>query len=203
MKPRARIFHALHIRAALPAVCVFVAGCISNPSVPPGPVARQAVGTFSLAARLSGGDGEQSASGRLEWRRVPGFDRWTLLSPLGQIVARLVAGPEGAELMFSNGERRYAAQTTDLLPELFPGLADLGLPPSRLAGWVQAAPSPDAEVRALDMIGRPARIIDEGWIVDYLDYRDASPEALPRLINISRGKFRLRLSIDQWETETP
>ena len=193
-----------HTRAALLAGCVFLAGCVSSPSAPPpAPVARRAIDAFSLTGRLSGGDGEQSASGKLEWLRVPGFDRWTVLSPLGQIVARLEAGPEGAELIFSNGERRSAPQASDLLPELFPGLSKLGLPPSRLAGWVQAAPAPGAEVRTLDAMGRPARIIDEGWIVDYLDYRDAAPEALPRLIDISRGQLRLRLLIDQWETETP
>ena len=196
MKPRARIFCCT--------VCLLIAGCVSNPSAPPpAPVARQAVDAFSLTGRLSGGDGEQYASGRLEWRRMPGIDRWTVLSPLGQIVARLEASPDGAELTLSNGERRTAPQTTDLLPGLFPGITDLGLPPSRLAGWVQAAPPPEAEVRALDAIGRPARVIDEGWIVDYLDYRDASPEALPRLLDISRGKFRLRLAIDQWETPLP
>jgi outer membrane lipoprotein LolB len=47
------------------------------------------------------------------------------------------------------------------------------------------------------------RLVDKGWIVDYLAYRDESPEAMPRLVDISRGEFRLRLVVDRWETGVP
>jgi len=69
-----------------------------------------------------------------------------------------------------------------------------------LAAWTQAAPPPEAEVRERDAQGRPQRVIDRGWIVEYLDYRDDSPAAMPRRLDISRGDTRLRLVIDQWTT---
>ena len=196
-----RAAHA--IRAWMPALAasVLMAACALNPTVPPpDPVVRQAFDAFSLSGRLSASDGNQSASGRLDWERRIGTDRWTVSSPLGQIVAQIDSGPDGAEVLFANGERRYAPQVSDLIPMLIPGAAEAGLPPERLAAWVQAAPPSDAEVRTFDVRGRPARLIDRGWIIDYLGYRDESPEAIPRLVDISRGEFRLRLAVDRWET---
>ena len=195
-----RIFRA---RMTATVAALAVSACILNPSAPtPDAASRHAVDVFSLSGRLSASDGTQSATARLEWLRRHETDRWTLFSPLGQIVARIDAGPDGAELLLSNGERRTAPRTADLVPMLLPGAVDAGLPPERLAAWVQAAPPPDAEVRALDALGRPARLVDQGWIVEYLGYQSETPEAPPRLVDISRGEFRLRLVIDRWETET-
>jgi outer membrane lipoprotein LolB len=183
------------------AVSLLATACVHNPPAPQSPSApRQAFDTFSVAGRLSATDGEHSATGRLEWRHEPAADRWTMFSPFGQVVARIEAGPSGAELTLANGERHYAAQAADLMAGLLPGVGNVGPPPARLAAWIQAAPPADAEVRTLDALGRPARAIDQGWIIDYLAYRDDTPEALPRLLDIFRGDFRLRLTIDQWQT---
>jgi outer membrane lipoprotein LolB len=187
--------------AAALAASLLAAACVLNPPAPPAePVARLAVDSFLLTGRLSATDGEHSATGRLEWQHRPGADCWTVFNPLGQIVARIEDGPDGAALTLASGERRYAPQAADLISELFPGIVNAGLPPARMAIWIQAAPPADAEVRTLDARGRPARAIDQGWSIDYLAYRDETPEALPRLLDIFRGDFRLRLSIDQWET---
>jgi outer membrane lipoprotein LolB len=189
---------------AVVAVGIFTAGCALNPAAPPpDSVVRQMFDVFSISGRLSASDGKQSASGRLDWEHRIETDRWTVFSPLGQIVAQINSGPGGAEVLLANGERRFAPQIADLVPILLPGAAEVGLPPERLAAWVQAAPPGDAEVRTRDAQGRPARLIDQGWIIDYLGYRDESPEAMPRLVDISRGEFRLRLVVDRWETETP
>jgi len=176
-----------------------LAACVTAPldSTPP-PAERRFVDTFLLSGRLSASDGTQSASGRLEWQREAEIDRFTVSSPFGQIVARLDAGPEGAELTLMNGERLYAECAADLLPRLLPGIADNALPPERLAAWAQAAPPPDAEVRTRDAQGRPQRVIDQGWIVDYLDYLNGAPDAMPRRIDITRGDAHLRLLIDHW-----
>ena len=196
-----RAAHALRAWMAISVTVALTAACAVKPVAPPPDlVARQTFDVFSLSGRLSASDGKQSASGRLDWERRTGTDRWTVFSPLGQIVAQIDSGPDGAEVMFANGERRYAPQIADLVPMLLPGASEAGLPPERLAAWVQAAPPGGAEVRTLDARGRPARLIDKGWIIDYLGYRDESPESIPRLVDISRGEFRLRLVVDRWET---
>ncbi|MDR2880805.1 MAG: outer membrane lipoprotein LolB [Azoarcus sp.] len=199
-----RAVHALRGWTAVLTVGILMTACTLNPAAPPSDsVVRQTYDVFTLSARLSASDGSQSSTGRLDWEHRMEMDRWTISSPLGQIVAQIDSGPDGAEVLFANGERRYAPQVADLVPMLLPGAAEANLPPERLAAWVQAAPPSDAEVRTLDAQGRPARLIDRGWIIDYLGYRDETPESLPRLVDISRGEFRLRLVVDRWETETP
>jgi outer membrane lipoprotein LolB len=182
--------------------CALAACTLPPPAAQPAePAIRQAAAAFALTGRVSASDGERSATGRFEWRRQPAADRWTISGPFGQIAARLDAGPEGAELSLADGTRHHAARAADLMPAFFPGIADAELSLARLAAWVQAAPPVGSEVRTLDAHGRPARLIDQGWSIDYLGYQDDAAAALPRLLEIFRGDFRLRLVIDQWETE--
>jgi outer membrane lipoprotein LolB len=65
---------------------------------------------------------------------------------------------------------------------------------------VQAAPDADAEVRDLDPAGRPQRVIDQGWRIDYLGYADDTAAAAAARLDISRGDARVRLIIDSWTT---
>lgn len=191
-------------RAAILAAAAFTSACALNPVAPPADaVARPAFDAFSISGRLSASSAKETASGRLDWEHRPDADRWTVFSPFGQVIAQIDSGSGGAEVVLANGERQYAPQVADLVPILLPSASEAGLPPERLAAWVQAAPPNGAEVRTLDAKGRPARLIDKGWIIDYLGYRDESPGAMPRLVDISRGEFRLRLVVDRWETESP
>jgi outer membrane lipoprotein LolB len=72
------------------------------------------------------------------------------------------------------------------------------LPAARLPRWIQAAPAADAEVRDLDPAGRPQRVFDQGWRIDYAGYADDTAAATPRRLEISRGDARVRLIIDSW-----
>ncbi|MDR2032704.1 MAG: lipoprotein insertase outer membrane protein LolB [Azoarcus sp.] len=203
VEQRARMpgFACAFRRAVILFVGALAAACTLVPP-PVEPAMREAAAAFVFTGRLSATDGERSAAGRLEWQHRPSADRWTVYSPLGQIVARIEDGPEGAALTLADGTRHRAAQAADLMPAFFPGMADAGLPLARLAAWVQAAPPAGSEVRTLDAQGRPARLIDQGWSIDYLDYQDGTAVALPRRLDIFRDVFRLRLVIEQWETET-
>ncbi len=156
--------------------------------------AREPVAAFELEGRMAAADGERAASGPVHWVHSPTGDQWTLFSPLGQIVGQLVSTPSGAIALTADGRRITGDNVETLLPEL------LGLPaPVRgLAHWVQAAPREGATVLQRDRFGRPARISDAGWIVDYHEYADEDPLAPPRRIDASWGEARIRLIIDQW-----
>ncbi|HAF53669.1 MAG TPA: outer membrane lipoprotein LolB, partial [Thauera sp.] len=127
---------------------------------------RPLMQAFLLEARLSATDGRQAASGRMEWAHTPQADRLTLLSPLGQIVARLDSGPDGARLMSADGTRREAPSADALLPDVL----GVDVPSARLPRWLQGAPDVDAQIRKLDASGRPQLVIDQGWRIDYLAY---------------------------------
>ena len=155
---------------------------------------RPLLPAFQLDGRMSATDGRQAASGRVEWEHAPQTDRLTLLSPLGQIVARLDSGPDGARLLSADGTQRDAPSADALLPEVL----GIEVPSARLPRWVQGAPEAGAQIRERDALGRPQLVIDQGWRIDYLAYADDRPEALPARLDISRGDARIRLIIDSW-----
>lgn len=155
---------------------------------------RPLIPAFALDGRMSATDGRQAASGRVEWEHAPHTDRLTVLSPLGQIVARLDGSPNGARLTSADGTQREAPSADALLPEVL----GIDVPSARLPRWVQGAPDADASIRQRDSAGRPLLVIDQGWRIDYLAYADDRPDALPARLDISRGDARIRLIIDSW-----
>ncbi|HRP25409.1 MAG TPA: lipoprotein insertase outer membrane protein LolB [Thauera sp.] len=176
------------------ACCVLAACAPLTPMGDTAAASRSALPAFLLEGRLSASDGQQAATGRVEWQHTPGADSLTLVTPLGQVAARLDSDAGGARLVSADGRRLEAASADLLLPQVL----GIEVPVARLALWVQAAPDDSAEVRLRDAHGRPALLVDHGWRIDYQSYADDSPQALPARLDISRGDARLRLVIDSW-----
>lgn len=188
---------------ALGLTCL-VSACFLNRAASNAPPAERSLSNnFELTGRLSATDGKRPGNGRIEWEHTPTTDQWTVLAPTGQIVARLTANASGAVISYSDGKSRRAGSSSDLLPALFPGLSSQPLEPERLAAWIQAVPPPSARRQTLDRIGRPMRIVDQGWIIEYLGYRDDTPRSIPRKVEIHRGEYSLKLLIDTWESSAP
>ena len=171
-----------------------LAGCALQPVPRPAALApRLVVPAFELEGRLSATDGNRAGSGALRWSHSPTTDEWTVLNPLGQIVGQLVATPQRARLRTADGRTEQAADAAAMLSRLLGVSAPLG----GLSYWVQAAPRPGARVLDIDAMGRPARISDDGWIIDYPEYAGTSADAPPRRIDASWGDARIRLLIDR------
>lgn len=187
----------LTLGAAMTAIALGLAACAPLPVTAPDTVAtRNAAPAFELQGRLSASDGQQAASGRVEWQHIRGTHHFTLLTPLGQVVAQLDADARGARLQTADGQVLSADSTEALLPQVL----GVDVPIGRLGLWVQAAPGPEAEIRNRDSAGRPALVIDLGWRIEYLDYAGESADAPPARLDISRGDARIRLVIDSWTT---
>ncbi len=190
----ARRLRRRSLLVAAGACCVLAACAPLPPKGDTAAASRRALPAFVLEGRLSASDGEQAATGRVEWQHTPGADSLTLITPLGQIAAQLDSDAGGARLVSADGRRIDAASADLLLPQVL----GIEVPVARLALWVQAAPDDSAEVRLRDAHGRPALLVDHGWRIDYQHYADDSPQALPARLDISRGDARLRLVIDSW-----
>lgn len=173
---------------------VIASGCAVQPPAAERAVARPLVGAFEMQGRMSATDGTRAAHGQIHWSHAPTRDEWVALSPLGQIVARLVATPAGAHLQTADGQVFEAPDTTSILPQLL-GVA---APMDGLEHWVQASVRDGARILELDSVGRPTRISDAGWIIDYLEYDGALADAPPRRIDATQGETRIRLVIDTW-----
>lgn len=182
--------------AALATFALLASGCALHPlqreQAPL--VERHAVQAFDLEGRIAASDGERAANGRLRWEHRPQGDDWVVLSPLGQIVAQVIGTTEGAMLRTADGQRMLAKDTATLLPHVL----GVNAPADHLADWIQAIPAPGAQVLGTDEIGRPTRISDSGWIIDYLEYSDDSAQANPRRLLAQWGDARLRIVVDKW-----
>jgi len=185
-------------RFALIAGCAAAAlsGCASRPLVPPATAAapRAAAAAFELEGRLSATDGSRAGNGGVRWVHAADVDEWTVLNPLGQIVGQLVSTPRGASLLTADGRLEKSDDSAAMLQRVLGVAAPLdGLP-----AWVQAVPRDGARILELDTVGRPSRITDAGWTVEYPEYAGPDADAAPRRIDAHWGETRIRLIIDQW-----
>lgn len=182
-------------RITLAALVILLAGCAVQPvreDVPA--IERQRASAFDLEGRIAASDGERAANGRLRWTHRPQGDEWVVVSPLGQIVAQVIGTPDGAMLRNASGERLFAPDTATLLPYVL----GVNAPADHLSHWIQAVPAEGARVLETDAFGRPARIADSGWIIDYPEYADDGPQAPPRRVLAQWGEARLRIVVDRW-----
>ena len=178
-------------------LALLLGACAGLADRPAADAVRLPAADFALDGRLSVRDGERSGTVALQWTRQGELDQIDFVTPTGQIVARLTAGPQSALLEMPNGERRSAA-SADALAEQALGLR---VPVTRLADWVQAVPGPAARVLRRDAQGRPGLVSEEGWLVEYLSYAEDSPASAVRRIEAQWGEVRVNLLIDVWQVQ--
>ncbi len=176
----------------LSACLAFMAGCSSLPTVvgSQGGVGEPAT-SFDLSGRLGVKYEKGGQYGQLSWRHRKDSDEIDLRSPIGTQLARLDIDPAGARLDLGDGAMHAAPTVEGLSREL------LGweLPLSGLRYWVQAMPEPGAPASIeRDEQGRPYRLEQAGWTIDYDNYA----QALPGKLILRRQTLEIRLVIDDW-----
>jgi outer membrane lipoprotein LolB len=182
----------------LVALCLLSA-CASSPRQMGELPAREALREFALEARFSlkierVGEVVQQVSGRLSWQHQNESDHVFLANPFGSGVADIEMRPRHSSLHMANGEVRQH-EDADLLMQDVTGYA---LPVSRLAPWLLGRAGVDGHL-VLDSFGRPGRLQEAGWLIEYL-YADEHPGALPLRLEISRAsEVKLTLRIDEWQ----
>ena len=191
--------------ALVVAVAVVLAACATQPATPAAFQAREVASTFSVSGRIaarttdtgSGGDARRGFSGGFTWAHKPGEDAIELLTPLGQIAARLTMTPSVTHIELADGQR---ATTDD--PEQYLGRAlGISLPIAALPYWMQAAPVPSTPMRAEpDPIGRLEALWQNGWQIRYSQYSDAAANAYPTRIELSQGDVEARIIISEWKS---
>lgn len=131
--------------------------------------------------------------------------RWKQ-DPDGSFAMR-VAGPFGARAAQLSGTREQvlvrigdeqSESTTD--PEIWLQ-AKLGvrLPVGGLRWWALGLPSPESRYdMLLNPQGQALRIVQDGWELDYPEYRDSGGYSLPRRIEARNGDTRVIVLADRW-----
>jgi outer membrane lipoprotein LolB len=138
---------------------------------------------------------KQHADGRFELR---------LAGPFGARAAELAG--DALEVRVRTGDDQPIV-TTD--PEAWLQQAlGVRLPVSGLRWWALGLPAPDtrSEVRLDPLTGRALRIAQNGWELDYVEYRAAADGAgpqLPRRIEARNGDTQVLVLADQWSQLPP
>lgn len=169
-------------------------------SVPPAPLAtRDNIRNFTLEGRFAlrvtlPGQAVQNSGGRLTWTHQNRSDRVLLSSPLGYGLAEIETTPEISRLRTAEGKTRESTDPDALIEDV----TGQRLPVSRMPAWLLGRSGGNARIKS-DAHGRPARLNEDGWQVDYA-FEDDSPNALPSRLTLSRdGEIELRLRIEEWK----
>ena len=158
-------------------------------------VARKDARDFVMEGRLSVRQGESRHHAGISWRHSASadLDEILLTGPLGQGIGELQRNREGAHLTTAAGKRIDSADWESLTETFF----GTRLPVSGLPVWLLG----QVIAERTDALGRPLEARVDGWLIQYLDYSHAAPEALPQLIELRRDDIELRLKVDAWQMQ--
>jgi outer membrane lipoprotein LolB len=169
------------------AAAAALGGCAALPEAPP-----PSPGGFELSGRIAVRYAKEGASGRIQWRHSDEADDLLITSPIGQGIARLSRNGVRYRLTTGDGKEFFAADPESLTEQT------LGwrLPLAGLPDWIQgrAAPGESADLRR-DADQRPLELRQDGWRVEYEDFRDGHPARL----RMSREDLEIRLVVDRWK----
>lgn len=183
--------------AAALAVGLLLGGCASNPGTPLHD--RNQVGDFAIEARFAlrlsqPSQAAQSAGGRLSWTHRSNGEHILIANPIGVAIAEIRSTPGYARLQTGDG-RIVESDDADALMEEVTGQR---LPVGRLPAWLIGRASPGSPLH-LDEKGRPAKLNEAGWQIDY-GYEAEQANALPSRLTLNRdNEIELRLRIEEWK----
>ncbi len=136
---------------------------------------------FTADGRISLRQGDRSDHLQFDWQHAPGKDVVLFSSPLGQGLAELGRGSEGAWLRLPGKPEQRAADLPSLAQQIF-GVA---LPLDTLTEWLGGAqPQLEGEV--------------DGWRIAVTESAPYRERRLPRRIEIHRGEVELKILVNGW-----
>lgn len=204
------------VRATAALACLWIVGCASHPArvqlpelsaaqvaaAEAGQVAREntlaALPRWTLVGRVAVSRGREGGSGRLEWRQDGDRFEVALSAPVTRQGWRLEGDASGARLDGLEGGTREGPDATALLLEA----TRLDVPVAALASWARGARAETARFGPARIMfgadGRPSRLSQAGWTIDYQAWTAAGSLALPQRLNAVRDDARLRLVVDSW-----
>jgi outer membrane lipoprotein LolB len=139
---------------------------------------------------------QDSGSGVLFWLQRRDYYDIRLSGPLGRGATRLT-GREGDILLEVANQGRYQAASPEALLEEQIGWR---LPVSHLLWWIRGLPAPDSKSRlTLDADSRLARLEQDGWRIEYADYREQNGFWLPQRLKLLGENLDITLVIKDWQ----
>lgn len=145
--------------------------------------------SYNIDGRFSIVNRQKDYYGNFNWQHESGFDRLSLMSPLGNSVARITVESNIASLETSDGVYRG-----DDLDSMLTKQLGFSLPINYLHYWVQGVPLPDYPITNSLTSG----FSQLNWNVEYLRWQDVNH---PQIVQVSNGELRIKLLIN-WQDNT-
>ncbi|RPD84348.1 lipoprotein insertase outer membrane protein LolB [Luteimonas sp. 100069] len=166
--------------------------------------AVRAMPAFGFTGRVAMSNGRDGGSGRIEWVQTGADYHVTLSAPVTRQSWELRGGPGGARIEGLEGGPRAGADVGALLWQA----TGFEIPVAALAAWAAGTRAPEAIAGTaelgFDAGGQLARLQQDGWTIDYLEWQPEpgnAAVALPTRINAQRGDARVRLIVDAWSAD--
>jgi len=156
---------------------------------PAQPFQRQ--GRFAVHAQ-SHGEPPQAVQGGFSWRDDGEQLQLELRNPLGQTMAQLRVGAEGAWLFQEGQPQRFAPSADSLAQEIF----QQPVPVEGLRDWLRGQLGPAANDIRLDDDGRASEARDRGWRLELSRYDQQGPGRLLLVFQQGSQRITVRLVID-------
>ena len=160
---------------------------------------------WSFQGRVAVSRGRDGGSGRIDWVQQGSAYEVQLSAPVTRQSWRLLGDTAGggSRLEGLQGGTREGADAGQLLLEA----TGWDIPVDQLPDWTRGLVLASEGERGVqrDGEGRPRRMQQAGWEVQYLEWLPAEGgrPALPRRIEAVRGDAKVRLVVDQWGAAGP
>jgi outer membrane lipoprotein LolB len=154
--------------------------------------------TVAFSGRIAVRQPSGSDTGKIEWVDEKVRQHIELLTPLGSTVASITQ-TQGLVRVVLSDSREYSASDAEQLTRQVLGYP---LPLEGLSWWIRGEPAPTgpAEVRRGNN-GLPQSISQDGWKLDYAEWRPVGERFLPGRMRLQQGHLDIRLVIDRWQLE--
>jgi len=161
---------------------------------------------YSFQGRVAVSKGKNGGSGRIDWKQEGQRYVVELSAPVTRQSWKLSGDShhEAGRLEGLAGGPRDGEDAQALLLEA----TGWDIPVNQLPDWVRglvAGDSAGPEKIERDADGRPRRMQQMGWVIQYLDWypAEAGRPALPRRVEAVKGDAKVRLLVDQWGQGAP
>ena len=157
--------------------------------------ARESLKEWVAVGRVAVLHDEESWHANLHWEQRGERYHIRLIAPLGQGSVALRGLP--GSVMMEHEEGAVMAASPEVLLERHIGWR---IPVTGLHYWVRGLADPTAE-NALEHgdDGRPVRLDQNGWRIDFRRWGEVGGIALPEKVFMEADGLKVRLVIDQWD----
>ena len=185
-------------------VSLALSACVTTPTKPPAQAqdwnARRAElqqqSEFELKGRLAVAAGKEGFNARLRWQQQGERSALALDGPLGVGGVRISTNGTDIEVQNSKGEHLDSEAARAEIA------ARLGFEPplESLRYWVLGAPDPASPAEeTLDEQQRLAKLVQNGWDIEYATYSEVNGKWLPSRMTLTRNDVRVRMLVDGWQ----